>query len=58
MSHESIKALEKAERAIELVKRTRGENSREYANAVREYQSLLGRALARVAEGPLYESGR
>jgi hypothetical protein len=58
MSHESVKALEKAERAIELVKRTRGENSREYANAVREYQSLLGRALARVAEGPLYEGRR
>jgi hypothetical protein len=46
MSQEKIAALTKAEQAIDQIVRTRGRNSREYDRAVREYQSILARALA------------
>lgn len=50
MSDETVKLLGKIEQAIETIVRRRGKRSAEYLQAMREYQSILGRAMCEVKE--------
>lgn len=45
MTQTAITSLLKAERAVEYVVRTRGRNSTEYFRVLREYQTLLHKAV-------------
>ena len=45
MSAETFKAMERATVALENIVRRRGKRSVEYLAAMREYQSIIGRAM-------------
>lgn len=45
MSTETFKAMERATLALENIVRRRGKRSAEYLAAMREYQSIIGRAM-------------